>query len=71
MEDYIDMEGDVQPTKRKRKVVEPTPVAKAKLTTVDKVKMFYGRYNGNVNAIAAQIGISKEVVEQIIRDENI
>lgn len=67
----MDREEETPTPKRKRKVVEATPVTKSKLTTVDKVKMFYGRYNGSANLIAAQIGVSKEVVEQIIRDENL
>ena len=73
MEDFIDNELDVQPEKpkRTRKVVEPKPIAKAKTTTVDKVKMFMGRYNGDANRIAAQIGVSKHIVEQIIKDEKL
>lgn len=67
----MDREEETPKPKRKRVVTEPTPVAKAKVTTVDKVKMFYGRYNGNANAIAAQIGVAKSIVEQIIRDENL
>jgi len=71
--DFIDMESDTQPEtpKRKRKVVEPKPVATAKQTTVDKVRMFMARCNGNSNCIAAQLGINKSIVEQIIRDEKL
>ena len=76
MEDLENLEGigmdrEEETPKPKRKRVEPKPIAKAKVTTVDKVKMFYGRYNGNANAIAAQIGVAKQIVEQIIKDENL
>lgn len=69
---YEEMENQgvaSKPPKRKR--IEPKPIVKAKVTAIDKVKMFYGRYNGNANAIAAQTGLSKQAVEQIIRDENL
>ena len=55
----------------KLKRVVPKLIVKAKQTTVDKVKMFMGRCGGNSNCIAAQLGISKSIVEQIIRDENL
>ena len=75
MEELENLEGigmDREETpKPKRKRVEPKPIAKAKVTTIDKVKMFMGRCNRNANCIAAQIGVSKQVVEQIIRDENL
>ena len=57
--------------KPKRKRVEPKLIVRAKQTTVDKVKMFMGRCGGNSNCIAAQLGISKSIVEQIISDENL
>ena len=55
----------------KLKRVSPKPIVSAKQNTVDKVKMFMGRCGGNSNCIAAQLGISKSIVEQIIRDENL
>ena len=71
--DFIDMESDtqVEKPKRPRKVVDAKPIAIAKSTTVDKVKMFMARCNGDANYIAAQLGINKAIVEQIIRDENL
>lgn len=76
MEDLDNIEGigmdrEEETPKPKRKRVAPQPVAKAKLTKVDLVKMFYKRCNGNINCVASGTGIPKDVVEQIIRDENV
>ena len=50
--------------KRKKKAKPRHPMA-------DKVAVFYGRYNGDLNRIAASLMISKALIEEILKDENI
>lgn len=68
----IGMDREETPKPKKKRIAKkPKPITSAKLNTVDKVKMFWKRCDGNANKLAAQIGVSKSVIEQIIRDENL
>lgn len=77
MEELDNLEGigmdraEVEAPKPKRERIKPQPVVKAKNTAIDKVKMFYVKLGGDTNRIAAQTGLSKQAVEQIIRDEKL
>ena len=50
--------------KRKKKTKARHPMA-------DKVKTFYMRYNGDLNRISAQLMLSKSVVQDILKNEDI
>lgn len=65
MEDLMNNE-ELAPKPKKAKVAEVVVNP-----DVEKVRMFYGRCQGNANRIAAQTGLSKAVVEQIIADGNL
>ena len=79
MEDFIDMEGDVQPAKGpgdmppKRKRIEAKPVAKSPkpraTEQVDKViELANGGYN--VNQIASMLALHSQFVKETINKAN-
>lgn len=70
MEDKVEDLGTIIKNSKKKKIVETMPI-KGKKEKLAKIGMFYGKLGGDVNRIAAQTGIAKNEVEQIIKDEKL